>query len=329
MNTDEKYFSFVSRNDELSEEVSSFLKTLSSQRGKILCKAMSEAMAGKTRFLQLTRKQRTLNTNYKINVDTRDIKIKSQLKTISTRLYLPSETIPNRVLLYLHGGGWVIGSPDSCEKICANLCEHLNCAVFAFDYSLAPETKFPEPIQECTDAFLEMIEIAKQWNISNDKIFICGDSSGGNLALATIIKLLETKRAIPSAIALFYPVTNISDYNQDDSWKNFGDCKALESDVMESFIKCYINDDSDRLSSLASPILHDDFSDFPPTLIISSGRDILHDQCKNFAKKFRQTNPNIRYVELQNATHIYATMDGMDMSYSIGLSEVENFIKRF
>ncbi len=325
MNTDKKYFSFVLRDDDLSNEVSSFLKTLSSQRGNILCRAMAEAQCGKTRFLELARKQRATPTNTEINAITSNIEING----IATRLYLPKENSPQRALLYLHGGGWVIGSPDSCENICADLCERLNCAVFALDYSLAPETKFPTPIKECADAFLEIIERAKEWNIATDKIFICGDSSGGNLALATTIELIDRNATLPAALALFYPVTNILDYREDNSWKEFADCKALESKVMESFIDCYINCDSDRNSPLASPILRDNFSDFPPTLIVTSGRDILHDQCEKFAKKFAQTNNKIRYVEIQNATHIYATMEGMDKSYSIGLEEVENFIRQF
>ncbi len=329
MKDNEKYYTTVSYPNDLSLEVSNFLKTLSPQRGKILCKAMSDAIGGKTRFLELARKQRFSSVEIPNDIEIQEIELKSEFGKIPTRLYLPKNTKTQSAMLYLHGGGWVIGSPDSCTKICIDACRKLKCAVFALDYSLAPEAKFPKPVIEAANAFVEIVNRSSEFGYKCDKIFICGDSSGGNLAIATIIKLLEDKRQIPTAMAVFYPVTTIKDYDKSQSWQKFGKGYALDADVMEQFINCYINNDNDRNSQLVSPILRDDFSDFPPILILSSGCDILKNQVEDFANKMSNTNDKVRYVEIENATHIYATMEGMEESYSIGFSEVENFIKRF
>ena len=322
------YFKSVSYNDDLNQEKSEFLATLSPRRSDILCKAIADAMQGKTRFLEIARKQRMVEIEIPNDIKVSDIVIHAYKKNISTRLYLPKNSTPTSALLYLHGGGWVIGSPDSCGRICVDICKKLNCAVLTPDYSLAPEVKFPKQVFECADTFLWLAESAEKFGYPKDKIFICGDSAGGNLAISTTIKLLNDKQTLPSGIALFYPVVDNTNCSNDTSWQKFGKGYALDSHLMDAFTNAYIENPNDKNNVLASPIFKNTFADFPPTLIVASGCDILHDQVERFAKKMMQTNILTRFVDINQAMHIYMTMDGMEKSYALGFAELENFLNK-
>lgn len=324
----DNYFTTVSYSDDLSQEKSEFLSTLSPRRSDILCKAISDAMQGKTRFLDIARKQRMVDVQIPDSIKYIDIEIEATEKPIPARLYLPKNAKPKRALLYLHGGGWVIGSPDSCGRICIDICEHLNCAVLAPDYSLAPEIKFPTQIFESTNAYLWLLENAEKFGYCKDNIFLCGDSAGGNLVASTMIKLLEDNINSPRGLIMFYPVADNTDCTKDTSWQKYGKGFALDSHLMDAFTNAYIEKAEYKKNVWASPILRETFVDFPPTLIIASGCDILHDQVERFAKKIAETNAMIRFVDIEQAMHLYITMDGMDKSYSIAFAEIENFVKR-
>lgn len=320
------YFISISYNDDLSQEKSEFLATLSPRRSDILCKAITDAMQGKTRFLEIARKQRMVKIEIPDGIKVVDVAINANNKNISARLYLPKNTTPTSALLYLHGGGWVIGSPDSCGRICVDICKNLNCVVLAPDYSLAPEIKFPAQVFESVDTFLWMAENAEKFGYPKDKIFICGDSAGGNLAISATIKLLDEEQNLPCGIALFYPVVDNSNCSNDISWQKFGKGFALDSHLMDAFTNAYIENPNDKNHLLVSPIFRNTFADFPPTLIVASGCDILHDQVERFAKKMMLTNAQTRFVNIEQAMHIYMTMDGMEKSYSIGFAELKNFL---
>lgn len=323
----DNYFTSISYSDDLSQEKSDFLVTLSPRRSEILCKAIADAMQGKTRFLEIARKQRAEEVEIPDCVKIIDTFIKANNKEIPTRLYLPKDTQPTSALLYLHGGGWVIGSPDSCGKICVDICAELNCIVVAPDYNLAPEYKFPTQVLESKDVYLWMLENAQKFGFSQDRIFLCGDSAGANLVASCVIKLIDENYQLPCGIIMFYPVADNRNCTQDTSWQKFGKGYALDSNLMEAFTNAYIENDIDKQNVLASPILRESFADFPPTLIIASGCDILHDQVERFAQKIAQTNSQTRYVYIKEAMHIYMTMAGLENAYKIGFNELKNFVK--
>ena len=318
----DNYFSFVENNTNLTEETATFCKALSPRRTDILHKAITDAENGKTKFLEIARKQRADNFKIQQNLDVYTDYVLNSDEKISLRIYKPKNKNPKFIILYLHGGGWVLGSADSCGRICSDLALELNSVVIAVEYRLSPEFKFPIPLEDCV--------LAVEWAIKtfpNKKLFISGDSAGGNLALATTIKLLKESKKI-SGLALFYPVATQEECVEDASWQNFGKGFALDSKLMTTFTQAYLRSPEDIINTYASPILHNNFSDFPPTIIIASGKDILHDQCIRLAKKISQTNKFLRLVDIKMATHIYATMDGMDKSYKIGFTEVKNFFAK-
>ena len=133
---------------------------------------------------------------------------------------------------------------------------------------------------------------------------------------------------MPCGIALFYPVVDNSNCRNDISWQKFGKGFALDSHLMDAFTNAYIENPNDKNHLFASPIFRNTFADFPPTLIVASGCDILHDQVERFAKKMMLTNAQTRFVNIEQAMHIYMTMDEMEKSYSIGFAELKNFLNQ-
>ncbi len=330
---DKNYFTFVRRHCRLKGETDSFLKKLPERRTKILCKAIDEAEAGNCRFLRLARAQRAAAAPFRTDVPLKisDLKISTQPgKTgVRVRVYEPESGKSGKALLYMHGGGWTIGGVESCQRFCADCAAGGNCTVISIDYSLAPEAKFPIPVMECSEVFEYVSKNAALFGISEEKITLAGDSAGGNIALAAAIRLLERKKTQPCALVLFYPVTTLVPKRNEGSWKKFGRGFALDSELMDAFSRAYLEKPSQAFSQYASPLMYDRLGELPPTLLIASGKDILHDQSESLAKSMSAAGAKIRYVDIREATHIYITMEGMEKSYSTALRETLSFLEKF
>ena len=117
----------------------------------------------------------------------KDFTLKGSLGSITVRKYSDenSDTIINRkqpLIIYFHGGGFVMGDLESHDLVCRHLCKQTNATIIAVDYKLAPEHKFPAAITDTIDAITEIISRADEFNIDQNKVILCGDSAGGALA---------------------------------------------------------------------------------------------------------------------------------------------------
>jgi len=325
-----EYFVSTKNNSSLADEVADFMKAFPAHRTEIISKAIADAENGKTRMLDLVRKQRAADFHPDSSLEVRETVFKTDFGAIPAQTYrlksAPAARLP--ALLYIHGGGWVIGSVKSCAKLCADIAMKAGCFVAAIDYSLAPETKFPQPVRECCAAFRFLRDNAAQFGIDRDNIGVAGDSSGGNLALASTIKLIEKHNVSPKRAAVFYPVADVGRGEKYASWGLYGSGFTLDSALMNAFTDAYFDDDSLKPTELASPVNYSGFAKFPPTLIVSSGRDILSGQSYALAQNMRAAGAKVRHTDVAEAVHIYMTMDGMPKSYDIGISELLEFLRR-
>jgi acetyl esterase len=198
-----------------------------------------------------------------VNVNDYSISVSFE-ESIRARVYTPKTTGPFSALLYLHGGGWVTGSIESSDPSCRLLAAESNRVVISIDYRLAPEYKFPIPLEDSYTSLNWIIENATKMKIDPTNIVVGGDSAGGNLAAALILKSIKENGPKISGQVLLYPVTSLS--LDTSSYQKYAEGYGLSKKLMEWFCTHYIKSEEDRKNPFAAPLLADKLSDFPPSI---------------------------------------------------------------
>lgn len=237
----------------------------------------------------------------KIPLETEDLKIVSKHgKDINLRLYKGNK---NKVILYIHGGGWRQGSLETHDALCREISKRTGCSVIAVDYRLAPENPFP--------AGLDDVEEAYEWilkNYGNTKVILCGDSAGGNLAVALTIKLLQEKKQVPNGLLLLYPALDLRIPQVIDGPMDNG--YFLTRERITDYVKAYLGKDFKELAKnpQVSPILTSDenLKKFPPTLLIAPEFDPLTASSKEFVEKAQNAGASIDFKVVERTIHIFA-----------------------
>jgi acetyl esterase len=204
----------------------------------------------------------------------RTLSIPGPAGTIPARLYDSREIRdPGPVMVFYHGGGFVIGTLDTYEAYCTEAARVLDIPIISIDYRLAPEHKWPAAPDDC--------EAATRWiaeNMPCTGLVTSGDSAGGNLAIVTTMALRDKPAAVP-VIAQFpiYPV--VADHNDWASYRDHGVGKLLTYEAMDYFMNAYAAEDGHIRSA---PLAYDHHG-MPPTLIMTAGLDPLRDQGRAYA----------------------------------------------
>ncbi|TPN44564.1 MULTISPECIES: alpha/beta hydrolase [unclassified Mesorhizobium] len=190
-----------------------------------------------------------------------------------------------RAVLYLHGGGWVIGNLDSHDEICRWLANLGNAIVVCPDYRLAPEHKFPAALEDCAAALRFMEQNAGELGIDPARITVAGDSAGGNLA--AVLALLARDGLAPPLAAqiLIYPNTDAR--QTADSYRRFGDGFGLTAATMAWFRDHYVRTPDDIVDWRVSPLLASSLAGAAPAFVAVAGHDILADEATAYAERLR------------------------------------------
>jgi acetyl esterase len=201
---------------------------------------------------------------------------------IPVRIYRPSSADELPVLVWFHGGGWVLGSLDTHDNLCRQLSEAVDAIVVSVDYRLAPEAKFPVPLDDCVDAWTWVVAHATDIGGDPRRVAIGGDSAGGNLTAATCLVARDEQLPRPCFQLLVYPVT---DYEFDrPSMVENAVGYGLETEHMHWFFDHYARHDGDFADWRMSP-LRAELHDLPPALVITAEFDPLRDQGEAYAAK--------------------------------------------
>ncbi|WP_182084975.1 alpha/beta hydrolase [Aureimonas sp. ME7] len=188
-------------------------------------------------------------------------------------------------VLYLHGGGWVIGDLESHDDICRWFANLGGCVVACPDYRLAPEHPFPAAIEDGAAALRFLHEQSDRLGIDPARIAVAGDSAGGNLA--AVIALMARDRSLPQVAAqlLIYPNT---DAVQDtDSYRRYAEGYGLTRRTMRWFRDHYIESEAEARDWRVSPLRVETLADAPPAFVALAGYDILHDEGEAYAERLR------------------------------------------
>lgn len=243
---------------------------------------------------------------------------------IPIRIYRPAgERLP--IVVYFHGGGWVLGNIDTHDGYCRSLANASGAIVVSVDYRLAPEHKFPAAVEDAYDAVRWVSENAIAIGGRSGPLAVAGDSAGGNLA--AVVPLMSRDRSGPSigCQVLIYPIT---DRDLDTgSYREVANDHFLTRDAMIWFWDEYCEPETDRDHAYLSPLRAENLQGLPPALVITAGYDPLRDEGEAYARKLRQAGVAVTLTRYDGMIHGFARrFDLLDKAHA-ALEEVADVIK--
>lgn len=229
---------------------------------------------------------------------------------VGLRLYRPQGARPDEALpalIYIHGGGFVVGDRDTHDVLCRSLANQAHCAVVSVDYHLAPEHKFPAAVDDCIAAAGWVAREAAALGIDPRRIAIGGDSAGGNLATVTAIAARDAGGPRLAFQLLIYPTT--ADPFETESGKTLSRGNyLLTRDLIKHWEESYLRGPEDYDDWRRAPLHAPDLSHLPPAFVLTCGYDPLHDEGKAYADRLRAAGVPVRYTCYEGMVHGFIMM---------------------
>ena len=245
---------------------------------------------------------------------------------IPIRIYRPNGEKNIPVILYFHGGGFVIRSIDSHDKVCRRLARDNQALVVSVGYRLAPEYKFPIGLEDCYDTFLWVVQNAVALNVDADRLVVMGDSAGGNLATAVAMMSRDLNGPDILYQVLIYPTTDGK--MTQDSVEKYKSGYLLTRRLMKWFVNHYKRTDEDLDHPYLSMLFADDLSNLPPALILTAEFDPLIDEGKAYAQRLRDVGVEVEYVEYPGVIHAFFNMPGITRTALKAFDQIKTELER-
>jgi acetyl esterase len=228
-------------------------------------------------------------------------------RDIPARVYTPAEALGERpgLLLWLHGGGWVIGDLDTADSTCRALANRSGAVVVSVDYRLAPEHPAPAALEDCTVALAWAVESAEVLGATADKVAVGGDSAGGNLAALLCHRVRDDFGPEIDFQLLVYPATDLTLGHP--SIEENAEGYFLTRDSMRWFVGCYLGD-GDPGDPAVSPLHAPSLAGLPPALVITAEFDPLRDEGEAYAVALRDAGNEVELVRYDGQIHGFLGM---------------------
>lgn len=237
-----------------------------------------------------------------------DVEVAREQVRIPARFYEPHRTAgtdaPLGLLVYFHGGGWVLGDLETHDALCRLLCEQAGVAVLNVDYRLAPEHPFPAAVDDAVGAFRWAHANAERLGVDPARIAVGGDSAGGNLAAVIAQQAVAARRdggdgsgdndrasPVPAYQLLFAPVTDLAARSR--SYTLFGSGYFLTAAQMAWYAGHYLADPDDAFDPRVSPLRAEDLTGLPPAYVAVGGFDVLRDEVVAYATRMREAGVRV------------------------------------
>ncbi|MFM8411759.1 MAG: alpha/beta hydrolase [Alphaproteobacteria bacterium] len=232
---------------------------------------------------------------------------------IPVRVYSPASGDPRPLLVYLHGGGWVLGSVDTADVACRALAAAAGCVLVSVDYRLAPEHKFPVPLDDCVAAVRWLAANAAEVGADPARIAVGGDSAGGNLSAAVALRLRDEGGPRLAHQLLVYPVTDAS--FETTSYRDNGEGYFLTRPGMEWFWNHYLPSPERARDPFASPLRAPDLGGLPSATVITAEYDPLRDEGEAYAERLREAGVPTRLTRYDGVIHgFFGMVDTLDQA---------------
>lgn len=260
------------------------------------------------------------------DLSVRDSRIPGPAGDVRVRIYTPpSHGEPLPILVYLHGGGFVVGSLDSHDGVCRAIASRAGIVVVSVDYRLAPEHPFPCGLEDAVAVTRWVIEHAASFMGDPRRVAVGGDSAGGNLATGVAITCKDDPTP-PAFQLLIYPATDAS--NSMPSHREFGDGFFLTRESIAWFVKSYLQNPKDGEHPRASPLFANDLEGACPALLITAGFDPLRDEGRAYAKRLREAGVEVELREYEGAIHGFVSMAGLLSIGNRALDDIAAALRR-
>lgn len=250
-----------------------------------------------------------------------------QGEPLRLRLYRPTLTEPGPLpmLVYFHGGGFVIGSLDSHDSVCAWLARESRCLVVSVDYRMAPEFPFPAAVEDSEDAYRWLVTHAVTIGADPKRVAVAGDSAGGNLAAVVSYLMAKAKSQKPMCQVLFYPCTDAT--MQTESKQAFSEGYFLTQSLMDWFMACYVPDPENLTDPRGNCLQHEPFDQLPPSLIQTAGFDPLRDEGKAYADRLAAAGVPVLYSEYSGMFHGFSSLNATLSDGARSLDEAATYLR--
>ena len=257
--------------------------------------------------------------------ETRDIAIPGPGGPIPARLYRSAKNGTLPVLVFLHGGGWVVGNIDSHEAMCRHLANRAECAVLSVDYRMGPEHKFPAAVEDCFAATVWTAGNAAALGVDPGRLAVGGDSAGGNLA--AVVSLLARDKGAPRIAyqVLIYPATDAA--MRHDSVARYAEGYVLTRATMRWFYEQYLRTPDDAADWRVSPLLAPDLSRLPPAYVLTAGYDPLCDEGDAYAARLAAAGVPVTHRRFPGQVHGFVTNGRVIRAAETALDEAAAALK--
>jgi len=245
---------------------------------------------------------------------------------IPVRVYRPAknETLP--VLIFFHGGGFVIGNLDTHDRMCRALANASGCAIIAVDYRLAPENKYPAAVDDAYAVTKYVAEHAAEFGIDPNRIGVGGDSAGGNLA--TVVCLLSRDRGGPRLKfqLMIYPL--VDHFDKSPSMQQFAEGYFLTRAGMDWFKDSYLPSREAGLEASASPMYAKDVAGLPPAMIVTAECDPLRDQGEAYARKLQDAGVPVELKRYEGMIHVFLQFAAVLDTAKVAMKDMASALRK-
>jgi acetyl esterase len=228
--------------------------------------------------------------------------------TIELRIYHPEGGSPERTILWMHGGGWVVGDLEHTDVDARGLCRDTGSLVVSVGYRLAPEHPFPAGLEDSYGALAwarDEIDAGR----APVPLIAAGDSAGGNLAAALCLLTRERSGPVVDGQLLIYPVTDAA--RDTESYRRFADGYLLTAETMAWFWDRYAGDGESAADPLASVLRAEDLAGLPPAVFVVAGCDVLRDEAEAYAARLAEAGVEVTVLRYPGQLHSFWTYAGV------------------
>ncbi|MFC7154934.1 alpha/beta hydrolase [Halomarina halobia] len=240
--------------------------------------------------------------------DVADFSIPGPDEDVPVRLYLPEGEGPHPALVYLHGGGWVIGSLDTVDDVCRGLVNRVGCAVLSVDYRLAPEHPFPAALDDAYAAVEWTAAHGDTVGVDPGRIAVGGDSAGGNLTAGATLMARDRGGPEIARQVLVYPAVASPVVHDFDSYEENGEGYFLERESVAWFYERYVARAADQRNEYAAPLLARDLSGLPPATVVTAGFDPLRDEGREYANRLAEAEVPVTDYHYEGMIHGFVSL---------------------
>jgi acetyl esterase len=250
----------------------------------------------------------------------RELTLRGAAGTLRARLYAPNSSARLPVVVFYHGGGFVLCDLDTHDNICRRLANGSGAAVISVEYRLAPEARFPAPLEDCYAALCDIAARAAELGVDAARLAVAGDSAGANLATAVCILARDRKGPAIRYQALWYPCVDAT--CNSTSMHELGTGYMLSRGIMQWFWECYVEKPEQLRDPLVSPLFATQLANLPPASVTSAEFDPLRDEGEQYASHLQAAGVPVVVRRYNGMIHGFISMPALTDQAVNGINDL-------